>query len=105
MVGPTVVFSYLRVFQDLNCNRFYGGYECSWWYCDGYQIEEVGLAYVSPVFHLFRFSLQYMIREHLVEETNAHQLKAGHGMISKFIYFSFLTLTCVVNEEWTKCCI
>lgn len=27
------------------------------------------------------YSLQYMVREHLVEESNSHQRKAGHGII------------------------
>jgi hypothetical protein len=28
-------------------------------------------------------SLQYMVREHLVDDDNSHQKKAGHGVIRK----------------------
>ncbi len=29
------------------------------------------------------YSLQYMVREHLVEEGSSYQEKAGHGFLSK----------------------
>lgn len=37
-----------------------------------------------------------MVREHLVEETNSHQLKAGHGMIRKS-HFCFISSTKILN--------
>lgn len=53
------------------------------------------------------FSLQYMVREHLVEESNAHQRKAGHGMIRKYTSNGFkltplrfrLTLFCLIGPD------
>lgn len=38
------------------------------------------------------YSLQYMVREHLVEQANTHQRKAGHGVIRKHS-----CLCCVVS--------
>ncbi len=39
--------------------------------------------HVNSVVEISR-SLQYMVREHLVEEGNVHQRKAGHGIIRKY---------------------
>ena len=47
-------------------------------------------------------SLQYMVREHLVEESNSHHRKAGHGIIRKWNIVCVFCCCCVY-VSWQLC--